>query len=77
LALATAESENVQYTHLDWTLDELIGFYLTDAAPDEYALRQEDVWLEIRGLRGELQMNRLTGEEFACRVAARLTGAHS
>ena len=27
LALATEESENVQYIHLAWTLDELIGFY--------------------------------------------------
>jgi hypothetical protein len=77
LALATEESTNVEYLHLDWTLDELIGFYLTDTAPDEYALRQEDVWLEICGLRGELQMNRLSGEEFARRVAAQPTGAHS
>jgi hypothetical protein len=75
LALATKESANVHYIHLDWTLDELIGFYLTDAAPDQYALCQEDVWLEIRGLRGELQMNRLTGEEFARRVSPRSTGA--
>ena len=77
LALATDESANVQNIHLDWALDELIGLYLTDTAPDEYALRQEDVWLEIRGLRGELQMNRLTGEEFACRVAAQPIGARS
>jgi hypothetical protein len=76
LALATEESASDQYMHLDWTLDELIGFYLTDTAPDEYALRQEDVWLEIRGLRGELQLNRLTSEEFARRVA-RSTGALS
>ena len=34
--------------HLHWSLDELIGFYLTDTAPDAFALR-EDVWLEIRG----------------------------
>jgi hypothetical protein len=77
LALATEESENMQYVHLDWALDELIGLYLTDTAPDEYALRHEDVWLEIRGLRGELQMTRLTREEFACQVAAQPTGARS
>jgi Putative DNA-binding domain len=77
LALATEESANVQYVHLDCALDELIGFYLTDTAPDEYALRQEEVWLEIRGLRGKLQMKRLTGEEFTCRVAAEPTGVHS
>ncbi len=77
LALATDESANVQYVHLDWSLDELIGLYLTDTAPDEYALRQEDVWLEIRGLRGELQMNRLTGKELARQVEAQPTGACS
>jgi hypothetical protein len=76
LALAAEESPNVQYIHLDWALDELIGLYLTDTAPDEFTLRQEDVWLELRGLRGELQMNRLTAEEFVRRVGAQLTGAH-
>lgn len=70
LALATEDSTNVQYVHLDWGLDELIGFYLTDTAPTEYVLRREDVWLEIRGLRGALQMNRLTSEEFVDRAAA-------
>jgi hypothetical protein len=77
LALAIDESANMEYIHLDWTLDELIGFYLTDTAPDEYALRREDVWLEIRGLRGELQMNRLTDAEFARRVAALSRGTHT
>ena len=75
LALATEESPNVQYLHLDWALDELIGVYLTDTAPDAFTLRQEDVWLEIRGLRGELQMSRLNHEEFVRRVAAQSTGA--
>jgi hypothetical protein len=75
LALATEESANAPYIHLDWSLDELIGFYLTDTAPEAYAPRQENVWLEIRGLRGELQMNRLSGEEFVRRVAAQPTGA--
>ena len=73
---ATEESPNVQYIHLDWALDELIGLYLTDTAPDVYALRQEDIWLELRGLRGELQMNRLTSEVFARRLAVQPTGAH-
>ena len=76
LALATEESPNVQYIHLDWALDELIGLYLTDTAPDAYALREEDVWLEILGLRGELLMSRLSGEEFVRRVAAQSAGAY-
>ena len=75
LALATEESPNVQYLHLNWALDELIGLYLTDTAPDQYALRQEDVWLEIRGLRGALQMSRLEAENFLHHVAAQPIGA--
>ncbi len=64
LALATGDSPNVQHLHLDWSLDELIGVYLTDSAPDAFALRNEDVWLEVRGLRGVLEMRRLTKEAF-------------
>jgi hypothetical protein len=64
LALATEASPNRHYLHLDWSLDELIGVYLADSAPDTFALRQEDVWLELRGLRGTLEMHRLTKDAF-------------
>jgi putative DNA-binding protein len=69
LALATDDSPNVHYLHLDWSLDELIGVYLADSAPDAFALRQEDVWLELRGLRGTLEMHRLTMDDFLGRAA--------
>jgi hypothetical protein len=64
LALATEHSPNVHYLHLDWSLDELIGVYLSDSAPDQFSLRHEDVWLEIRGLRGSLEMHRLALDDF-------------
>jgi hypothetical protein len=64
LALATEESPHVHYLHLEWSLDELIGVYLSDAAPDQFALRREDVRLEVRGLRGTLEMHRLTKDDF-------------
>jgi hypothetical protein len=64
LALATERSPNVRHLHLNWALDELIRLYLSDSAPDQFSLRQEDVWLEIRGLRGALQMKRLTRNDF-------------
>jgi hypothetical protein len=67
LALATDDSPNVHHLHLDWSLDELISVYLSDSAPDAFALRQEDVWLEVRGLRGVLEMRRLTKEAFLAR----------
>jgi hypothetical protein len=65
LALATDRSPHTHALHLDWALDELIGLYLTDSAPNEFSLRQEDVWLEIRGMRGTLEMRRITREEFS------------
>lgn len=74
LALATDRSPNVQHLHLHWALDELIGLYLSDSAPDQFSLRQEDVWLEVRGLRGELQMRRLTADDFIRSTAARRDG---
>jgi hypothetical protein len=74
LALATDDSPNVHYLHLDWSLDELIAVYLADSAPDAFALRREDVWLEVRGLRGTLEMHRLTMDEFLARAAGHPPG---
>jgi hypothetical protein len=68
LALATEDSPHVHHLHLNWSLDELIGVYLADSAPDTFALRSEDVWLEIRGLRGALQTNRLAMDDFLRRA---------
>jgi hypothetical protein len=74
LALATDESPNVHYLHLDWSLDELIGVYLSDAVPDTFPLRHEDVWLEMRGLRGTLELQRLTTDEFLRRANGQPAG---
>jgi hypothetical protein len=74
LALATEESPHVHYLHLEWSLDELIGVYLADAAPDQFALRREDVWLEVRGLRGTLEMRRLTKDDFLQRANGDFAG---
>lgn len=74
LGLATDDSPNVHYLHLDWSLDELIGVYLADSAPDAFALRQEDVWLELRGLRGTLEMPRLAMEDFRDRATGQRMG---
>ena len=74
LALATDDSPNVHYLHLNWSLDELISVYLHDSAPEAFALRQEDVWLEVRGLRGTLKMRRLAMDDFLERASARRRG---
>lgn len=59
----------VHHLHLHWGLDHVIAFYLTDSPPDTYSLEAADVWLEIRGARGQLQMNRMTCGGFAFRAA--------
>ena len=69
LALATEHSPNVQYIQLHWSLDELMGVYLSDTPPDQFPLRNEEVWLEIRGLRGALEMHRLAQDEFLRRAS--------
>jgi hypothetical protein len=69
LALATDESTNTYCLHLDWSLDELMAAYLADNAPEQFALRREEVWLQVRGVRGELHMNRLTSFDFVARQA--------
>jgi hypothetical protein len=60
LALATDDPPVI--LRLDWSLDELMAFFLSDRAPDAYVLRAETVWLEIRGARGELSLERRSEE---------------
>jgi hypothetical protein len=74
LALATEDSPHVHYLHLDWSLDELIGAYLSDSAPDQFSLRREVVWLEIRGLRGSLELRRLALDDFLRRANGQSVG---
>jgi Putative DNA-binding domain len=59
----------VHYFHADWAVDELISLYLSGDASDHFTLQAGDVWLEIRGMRGELSMNRLRHSEFTFRAA--------
>jgi hypothetical protein len=58
-----------EYVTLDWSVDELMRFYLAGDAPSQYELRNEPVWLEMRGCRGELWLNRLTRADFTFRQA--------
>jgi hypothetical protein len=58
-----------EYVALDWPLDELIQFYLSGTAPNQYELRNEAVCLELRGSRGELWFTRLTKGDYEFRRA--------
>jgi len=51
------------YLNTNWPVDELMVLYLNDTAPDQLELIPCDGCIEIRGARGEFQINRLeTGD---------------
>ena len=41
------------------SVDDLMRLYLTDSAPDLYSLQEGEAWIELRGARGQIRMNRL------------------
>ena len=59
----------VHYVHAGWNIDTLIRLYLTDSAPDHFTLERGDTWIELRGARGELRINRLTRTNYTFRSA--------
>ena len=59
----------LRYLRASWPVDDLMKLYLTDTAPAEYRLAPTDVWLEVRGSRGEFHINRLNAAEFVFRKA--------
>jgi hypothetical protein len=67
LALAVDPSVGVHYLHAEWAIDELISLYLSGHEPERFVLEHGDIWLEVRGNRGELQINRLSQADCALR----------
>jgi hypothetical protein len=57
-----------QFLATQWAIDQLMSLYLTDQAPDRFTLEAGDVWLQLRGCRGELRMTRLARADFVFRV---------
>lgn len=64
---ALALQSALYYFHGSWPVDDLITLYLTDSAPEQMAFEPADARIEVRGARGEFQINRLTPGEFAFR----------
>ena|ERR1051326_232165 len=65
-ALLTLQS-GLHYLHATRPVDELMRMYLTNTAPDEFKLAPADVWIEVRGARGDFQLERLAADEFMFR----------
>lgn len=61
----------VCYRGVSWPIDDLLKLYLTESAPDRYAFEPCDVWLEVRGARGEFRIDRLESSEFVFRKSIR------
>lgn len=59
----------LHYLAAPWPVDELVKLFLSDSAPQSYALEAEDIGLEVRGARGSFAMTRLDAGAFAFRKA--------
>jgi hypothetical protein len=57
----------LRYLHASWPVDELMKLYLTEMAPDQFDLSPADVWIEVRGARGEFHFTRLDVADFTFR----------
>jgi hypothetical protein len=57
----------LRYLHASWPVDELMQLYLTDTAPAQFDLSPADVCIEVRGARGEFQIDRLDVADFTFR----------
>lgn len=59
----------LQYLSASWPVDDLFKVYLSEAAPERLEFDPEQVWIEVRGARGEFRLERLTQAEFTFRAA--------
>lgn len=57
------------YCHAAWPIDQLLAIFLQNAAPEQTPLAEQPVWIECRGTRGEVRLNRLTEGEWTFREA--------
>lgn len=64
--LLTLQS-GLRYLHMSWRIDELMKLYVTETAPERFELSPADVWVELRGARGEFHFSRLDAAEFIFR----------
>jgi hypothetical protein len=56
-----------RYLQASWPVDDLMTLYLTEAEPDRLEFEPANVWLEVRGARGEFSIDRLAEAEFVFR----------
>jgi Putative DNA-binding domain len=62
----------LRFLEAPWPVDDLASLHLTGAAPDRVELRPAAVWLQVRGARGSIRIDRLDAGTFAFRSAIAL-----
>ena len=65
--LALSLQPGLAYLQSPWPVGELMNFYLSDSAPDEYVLEPGKVHLEVAGARGAFRFDHLVRSEFIFR----------
>jgi hypothetical protein len=53
----------LHYLNASWPVDELMTLYLADTAPERFEMSPAEVWIEVRGARGEFHFSRLDAAE--------------
>jgi len=59
----------VRYMRASWPVDRLFGAFVTEKVEETCAMEPEELWLEVRGARGEFNIRRLDAAAFAFRYA--------
>jgi hypothetical protein len=62
----------LRFLEAPWPVDDLVRLHLTGAAPDRFVLQPTAVWLQVRGARGSIRIDRLDPGTFAFRSAIAL-----
>lgn len=67
--MAVTLQPGTHYLRSHWAVDTLIRMYLTDAHPESWTVRDEEVHLEVRGARGTFRFSRLTAPDYTFRAS--------
>jgi hypothetical protein len=62
----------LRFLEAPWPVDDVANLHLTEAAPDRFVLQPASVWLQVRGARGSIRIDRLDAATFAFRSAIAL-----
>jgi hypothetical protein len=59
----------LSYLRTAWPVHDLFERFITDSAPDSYAMPPAQTWLEVRGARGEFRIQALDAPTWSFRQA--------